>query len=248
MLFFLHNNSILTLGFGIRWLPPKYLNTGGAYRRDEAYIDCVAKRIEDLHAACWEQGMNCYIETHVDRISEDPEAFVKILDKCRIHVEVNGDLSHYLYRGMRPDAPDIKQILSSMGHTHQRLAKVHGDLSANVKNPKKDWKRRGLTWNAFCFSKAGLDGGLSSRVVAGESGPMHDVDDPLTLDAKLVPLYKFMAAYADASVEGGAPDIQSPKDVKNPWKANGKLKLKGGLKKAEKRRKRKKKKKKAEKS
>jgi hypothetical protein len=25
-----------------------------------------------------EQGMNCYIETHVGRISEDPEAFVKV--------------------------------------------------------------------------------------------------------------------------------------------------------------------------
>ncbi len=225
------------------WLPPKYLNTGGSYRRDDDYLDLVARRIEDLHAACWEQGMNCYIETHVDRVTEDPEAFNKIVDRCRIpNVEVNGDVSHYIYRAFRPDAPDVARILSKMGHTHQRLARAHGDLSADCKKPKKDWKERGLTWQAFHFSKAGLEGGLSSRVICGESGPMHGVDDPLTLDAKLVPLYRFMASYADASAKGKAPNIQSPDDVKNPWKTKGKIKLKGKLKKEEKKKKKKRKK------
>ena len=66
--------------------------------------------------------MNCYIETHVDRVTEDQEAFNKIMDRCRIpNVEVNGDVSHYIYR-VRPDAPDVARILSKMGHTHQRLA------------------------------------------------------------------------------------------------------------------------------
>ena len=90
-----------------------------------------------------------------------------------------------------------------------------------------------------CFSKAGLDGGLSSRVVH-RPGPMHDVDDPLTLDAKLVPLYKFMAAYADASVEG-EQRYPEPKRRQKSLKAN-ELKLKGARKPKKRRKKEKRKK------
>ncbi len=39
------------------------------------------------------------------------------------------------------------------------------------------------------------NGGLSSRCIVGEAGPMHLVTDALGLDAKLVPLYRAMAAY-----------------------------------------------------
>ena len=224
------------------WLPPRYLNTGGSYRRDEEYLGLVARRIEDLCAACWEQGMNCYIETHVDRVTEDPEGFNKIAGKCRVPLEVNGDLSHYIYRAFRPDAPDVAAILERVNHLHVRMARKHGDLSANVKKPKKDWKKRGLTWQAFEFTKPGLSGGLSSRVICGESGPMHDVADPLSLDAKLVPLYRLMAAYADASVKGEVPEIDAPGDIRNPFKTGGKLKLSKEKKKEEKRKKKKEKK------
>jgi hypothetical protein len=138
---------------------------------------------------CFEQGMNCYIETHVMRVSEDPEAFCRIMDRCRVHFETNGDLSHYVYRGLRSSGPgseDIGRILARMGHTHQRMARPFGDLSAVVEDPAEDWDQAGLTWAAFEFSLPGLRGGLSSRVVCGESGPMHLVTDPMTQDAKLV--------------------------------------------------------------
>lgn len=83
------------------WLKPDALGDGGAHRNDTVYLDEVARRIEKLHQLCFEQGMNCYIETHVMRVSEDPEAFTKIMDRCRVPFETNGDLSHYVYRGLR---------------------------------------------------------------------------------------------------------------------------------------------------
>jgi hypothetical protein len=105
----------------------------------------------------------------------------------------------------------MNEILERMGHTHQRMCRGYGDLSANVDNTYDDWKGYGVTWKAFDFSKPGLKGGLSSRVICGESGPMHGVSDPLTLDAKLVPLYRMMARWADASANGIDLDIQPTK-------------------------------------
>eukprot|EP01051_Picozoa_sp_SAG22_P021612 SAG22_NODE_4841_length_1153_cov_0.853890_1_plen_61_part_00 len=49
--------------------------------------------------------------------------FCKIMDKCRVPFEVNGDLSHYIYRGLRSSgkgSEDVARILGRMGHTHQR--------------------------------------------------------------------------------------------------------------------------------
>jgi hypothetical protein len=60
-----------------------------------------------------------------------------------------------------------------------------------------DWEAKGVTYLAFDYAKPALVGGLSSRVIVGESGPMHLVTDALGLDAKLVPLWRAMAAYAD---------------------------------------------------
>lgn len=184
------------------WLSPEHLDTGGEYRRDQAYLERVAKRIEDLHRICWDQDMNCYIETHVQRVSEDPEAFCKIMDFAGVEFEVNGDLSHYVFRGMRSSGSDVARILSRMGHTHQRMARQFGDLSVDVADPAADWSGRGVTWSAYEFSRPGFVRGLSSRVVCGESGPMHGVHDPLRVDASLVPLYRMMAACADASARG----------------------------------------------
>ena len=113
---------------------------------------------------------------------------------------------------------------------HQRMCRQHGDLSANVLNddPAADWDAKGVTWQAFEYAKPALAGGLSSRcvqpqlrsigasspaagccplkpvlcgsVIMGESGPLHMVKDALGLDAKLVPLWRAMARYADAQI------------------------------------------------
>ena len=109
------------------------------------------------------------------------------------------------------------------------MCRPYGDLSAEVHDPASDWKLRGLvlhiieintimifsceTWNAFAFTKHSLDGGISSRVICGESGPAHLVSDPLGQDAKLVPLYRLMARYADASARGEPIEVNSPKDA-----------------------------------
>lgn len=108
------------------WITPEYQGTGGAYRNDEDYLDRCAQRIEDLHRVCWDEGLNCYIETHVQRISEDPEAFVKIMDKSKVKFETNGDLSHYIYRNFRNDSPWMKRILERMGRKcSQRLYQLN---------------------------------------------------------------------------------------------------------------------------
>ena len=88
-----------------------------------------------------------------------------------------------VYRGLRSEgqgAEDVGRILSVMGHTHQRMARDFGDLSAVVEDPAQDWEDGGMTWRAFEFSKPGLRGGLSSRVICGESGPMHLQTDPMS--------------------------------------------------------------------
>ena len=49
------------------WITPEYQGTAGAYRNDE---DWPRESNEDLHDVCWDLGLNCYIETHVQRISK----------------------------------------------------------------------------------------------------------------------------------------------------------------------------------
>eukprot|EP00947_MAST-08B_sp_MAST-8B-sp1_P003372 g3372.t1 len=196
-------------------LRPDYARTGGEYRNDDAYLAQCAERIDSLQRLCWDEGVNCYVETHVDRITEDPEAFAKIMDKAKWPIEVNGDVSHYLSRGITQSA-HLPKILGAMGHTHQRMCRVFGDISANVDTADggvaADWAAHGLTWQAFDFTKPGLKGGLSSRCIVGESGPIHLVSDPLAVDKALVPLYRAMARYADKAATGRAPKVDGPAD------------------------------------
>ena len=46
------------------FLPPRYLNTGGMYRNDDAFLTLCADRIAMLQRVAHSLGMNCYIEVH----------------------------------------------------------------------------------------------------------------------------------------------------------------------------------------
>ena len=98
-----------------------------------------------------------YVETHIQRVSEDPEAFVKVMEHAKdffgSEFECNGDLSHYLYRGFDNKKGYLPAILRRVNHMHQRMARVHGDLSAHVVDLDADWRDKGLTWAAFEYAK-----------------------------------------------------------------------------------------------
>jgi len=191
----------------------QYVNTGGAYRHDEPYLQWAADRVSELRELAWSLGLNFYLEIHVDRITEDPAGCCRILDLCAC--ELNGDLSHMQARGITR-GKQLERMLKHMGHTHVRMARMYGDLSAAVDDPKADWQQKGVTWQMFQLMKGGLEGGISSRCLAGETGPMHLVKDTLTQDAKLVPLYRAMARWADASAQGIVMKVDDPGDLK-PW-------------------------------
>ena len=194
-------------------LHPDHMNSGGAYRDDEDYLSWCADRVARIRDAAWSQGLNFYLETHMDRITEDPAACCRILEMATC--EINGDLSHYLFRGIT-QGPYIEKITALVSHTHIRMARRFGDLSAGVDDPQTDWEQKGVTWQMFDLMKRALDGGLSSRAIIGETGPMHLVVDTLTLDAALVPLYRAMARYADASAQGIEMKVDDPGDLR-PW-------------------------------
>lgn len=190
-----------------------YYYTAGEWREDEEYLRWCAARVSELRDAAWSLGMNFYLEVHVDRITDDPAACCRILDMC--NCEVNGDISHLLARGFTR-GKYVERILGNMGHTHVRMARQYGDLSAAVEDPKADWQAEGVTWQMFRFMLAGLKGGLSSRTVSGETGPMHLVRKTLDQDAALVPLYRAMARYADMSAQGMTMKVEKPDDLQ-PW-------------------------------
>jgi len=200
------------INFHIR-LPPHYMHTGGEYREDKAYVELVAGRLAKLQALCFELGVNCYFETHMNMVSEDPMGFCRIMDACPVYFEVNADISHYLFREIK-HGKSLDRILARVGHHHARMCRILGDLSADVPDPVKDWEQRGLTWQAFHAIKPALRGGLSSRAIVGESGPLHLVANSgsahgsaLHLDAQLVPFYRMMARVADEEA-GLAPRSQ----------------------------------------
>jgi len=198
-------------------LPPSKMSTGGAYRRDSAYIALCAQRIATLQRLCFKLGLNCYLETHYGRITEDPAATVAILEQCEEEIELNGDLSHYIFRGIK-QGQLLDRILDRVGHTHQRLAKHYGDLSADVRDLRGDWKQKGLTYDAWKMFKRATVQGLSSRTIVGETGALHLVDGPrsLQLDAQLVPLWRMFARHADAMV---AADDRGQSN--NPFSSGG---------------------------
>jgi len=195
------------------WLAPEYIDTGGAYRDDERYLRWCADRVTQLRQAAWDIGLNFYLEVHIDRMTEDPAACCRLLDL--VPCELNGDLSHLLYRAVTR-GPHVDRILKHVGFTHVRMCRMHGDLSVVVTDPAADWAAEGVTWQMFQLTARALAGGLSSRAISGETGPLHLVKDSLTQDASLVPLYRAMARYADASAQGIAMRVESPEDLR-PW-------------------------------
>ena len=197
------------------WLPEQYMMGDGSYRNDTKLLEEFVSRIDTLQRVCFEEGLNFYVETHVGRISEDPEAFVKVMDLSETPFEINGDLSHYICRGMMK-GPFVDRIRNGMEHTHIRMARIYGDLSVNVEDPVADWEDpEGVTRTYWEFTKRGFQNGLSSRVIVGESGPMHLVDDPLKQDQRMVPLLRAMARYCDQQIVENELDS----DGFNPFKA-----------------------------
>ncbi len=57
-------------------------------------------------------------------------------------------MSHYNYRAIKR-GPALAKILARVGHTHQRLAREHGDLSAMIEDAEADWNAHGVTYQAF---------------------------------------------------------------------------------------------------
>lgn len=192
---------------------PDYYYTAGAYREDEDYLKWCAETVSKLRDEAWKLGMNFYLEVHVDRITEDPAALCRILELCSC--ELNGDMSHFLSRGFLK-GKYVSKIQGQLGHTHTRIARQYGDLSAPVPNPKEDWAAKGMTWGLFQLMKPSLAKGLSSRAISGETGPFQTVVDSLTQDASLVPLWRAMARFADAGAQGIAMKVDEPGDLK-PW-------------------------------
>ena len=185
-------------------LPERHMNTGGEYRNDGDYLKLCAERISMLQAVCQNADQNFYVETHIDRISEDLEAFTKIMDYAEptAPFEINADLSHYIYRGITKGS-GLERVLGRVGHMHQRMARLYGDLSSDIPDPAADWEDvNGATRQAWEMAKRALKGGLTSRCIMGETGPMNLVDGTRTLDldASLVPLFRLMANYADEEV------------------------------------------------
>lgn len=192
---------------------PDYYNTAGAYRDDEEYLKWCADTVATLRDNAWKLGLNFYLEIHVDRITEDPAGLCRILDMATC--ELNGDLSHFLCRGFLK-GKHVQRCVNLVNHSHCRIARPYGDLSAPVPDPKADWESKGMTWALFQLMKPALAHGLSSRCILGETGPMQTVKDSLTQDASLVPLWRAMARYADAGAQGVVMKVDEPADLK-PW-------------------------------
>lgn len=194
-------------------IAPEYYNTAGAYREDEEYLKWCADIVTSLRDSAWKLGLNFYLEIHVDRITEDPAGLCRILDMATC--ELNGDLSHFLARGFLK-GKHVSRCVGLVHHAHCRIARMYGDLSAPVPDPRADWESKGMTWQLFQLMKPALARGFSSRTISGETGPFQTVKDSLTQDAALVPLWRAMARYADAGAQGVVMKVDEPADLK-PW-------------------------------
>eukprot|EP01044_Picomonas_judraskeda_P013083 COSAG03_NODE_1943_length_3322_cov_2.875582_5_plen_121_part_00 len=56
----------------------------------------------------------------IDRISEDVVGFCRIMDACPTYFEVNADISHYVYRGIKKGKA-LAKILARVGASQSRV-------------------------------------------------------------------------------------------------------------------------------
>eukprot|EP01059_Diplonema_ambulator_P026481 TRINITY_DN4376_c1_g1_i1.p2 TRINITY_DN4376_c1_g1~~TRINITY_DN4376_c1_g1_i1.p2 ORF type:complete len:390 (+),score=133.15 TRINITY_DN4376_c1_g1_i1:2070-3239(+) len=194
------------------FLSDEYMGCGSDYTDDTAYMTECVRRINVLKKETLAAGLNFYLETHVDRITQDPRAVCRFLDKTSF--EMNGDLAHYITLGLRSGA-SLERTLATINHMHVRMARMYGDISVGPENPERDWDDRGVTWTHFNYAIPAMKGGLSSRVLVEETGPIHEVSDPLTAGAKLLPLLRAMAKWCDNEARGHPnPSLVSPSDLR----------------------------------
>jgi hypothetical protein len=81
-----------------------------------------------------------------------------------------------IYRGITK-GQGLEAVLARVGHMHQRMARAHGDLSADVKDGQtwaEDWDDpEGVTRLAWDMAVRAIGpGGLSSRCIMGETGEL----------------------------------------------------------------------------
>lgn len=188
------------------FLPPEYMDTPLSWRDDKEYLRVTVERALFLRNLCWKHGLNAYFETHIGRWGEDPVFFNKVLRASQKDggLEANGDLSHYLYRGWTRGV-DVDAVLDTVNHLHVRMARVHGDLSAETPDPRGDFVAGGPTraqWDMILKT-----GPLSSRTICGEAGPIHLVQNTLDQDARMVPMLRAIAAVKDGSMVHLATDF-----------------------------------------
>merc|ERR1712232_318528 len=103
-------------------LPPRYLHTPFEWRADDVYLRTTVERLIMLRDLCWKHGLNAYFETHIDRVTEDPVFYARVLEHAASlgGLETNGDFSHFIYRGFVQGAA-LDRVLSSTNHAHVRM-------------------------------------------------------------------------------------------------------------------------------
>ena len=197
------------------FLSDKYMGCGSDYTDDGAYMAECARQVEVLRARTHAAGFNFYLETHVDRITQDPRAVCMLLDS--VDVELNGDLAHYITLGIR-GGRSFERTMAAVSHIHARMARVYGDLSVGPEDPERDWLDRGVTWSFFNYARPAMRGGLTSRVIVEETGPAFEVADAIGAGARLVPLMRALAAWCDNEAAGRPnPALDTPGCL-NPWR------------------------------
>eukprot|EP00755_Sulcionema_specki_P025362 Sspe_Gene.83144::Locus_54531_Transcript_1_1_Confidence_1.000_Length_500::g.83144::m.83144 len=130
------------------------------------------------------------------------------------HFEMTGDLAHYLTLGILK-GKTLERCLQRVNHLHVRMARIYGDLSVGVEDPAADWDNHGVTWQWFNYGIPCFKGGLTSRTIVEETGPIHLVDDPIGCGAKLLPYLRTMATWCDNEARGVTnPELRTPFDLR----------------------------------
>ena len=104
---------------------------------------------------------------------------------------------------------------TQLGVARQRCEQLANPNGLRVARSWFDWVRPKAGAIAFLRFK----GGLSSRTIVGESGPIHLVQSALETDASLMPLYRFMCEHADK--EAGVPVSARPEAYRRGGGAAG---------------------------